>query len=47
MKPLWTHTLAWLAAALVAVLLAFATPGGLGIPLFDDSPFVPGTGGQR
>ena len=27
MKPLWTQTLAWLAAVLAAVLLAFASPG--------------------
>lgn len=26
MKPLWTHTLAWIAAAVVAVLFAMAGP---------------------
>ncbi|HET8744872.1 MAG TPA: hypothetical protein VFM98_04670 [Ramlibacter sp.] len=34
MKPLLTPTLAWLAAVVAAVLLAFASPGGLGF-LFD------------
>jgi len=34
MKPLWAQTLAWLAAVVAAVLLAFASPGGLGF-LFD------------
>jgi hypothetical protein len=32
MKPLWTHTLAWLAAVAVAVLLALANPSGLVVP---------------
>jgi hypothetical protein len=32
MKPLWTQTLAWIVAVLAAVLLALATPDGLGIP---------------
>jgi hypothetical protein len=31
MKPLWTQTLAWLAAVVTAVLLAFASPGGLSL----------------
>ena len=31
MKPLWTQTLAWLAAALLAFLLALAAPEGLGV----------------
>ena len=33
MKPLWTQTLAWLAAVLAAVLLALANPDGLGLHL--------------
>ena len=32
MKPLWTQTLAWIAAVVVAVLLALANPAGIGIP---------------
>lgn len=31
MKPLWTDTLAWIAAVLVALLLALAVPEGLGV----------------
>ena len=31
MKPLWTQTLAWIAAVLAAVLLALANPDGLGL----------------
>ncbi len=38
MKPLWTQTLAWLVAALAAILLALATPDGVGVPFF-----VPGS----
>lgn len=39
MKPLWPHTLAWLAAALAAFLLAMATPDGMGLSFFGpDSP---------
>ena len=30
MKPLWTQTLAWIAAVIAAVLLALANPDGLG-----------------
>ena len=30
MKPLWAQTLAWIAAALAALLLALANPDGLG-----------------
>ena len=30
MKRLWTQTLAWIAAALAALLLALAAPEGLG-----------------
>ena len=37
MKPLWTPTLTWLAAVVAAVLLAFASPGALGL-LFDLEP---------
>ncbi|MDB5750848.1 MAG: hypothetical protein JWP65_1269 [Ramlibacter sp.] len=35
MKPLWTHTLAWIAAILAALLLALAGPeaGGNGFEL--------------
>jgi len=32
MKSLWTQTLAWLAAAAVAFLLALASPDGPNIP---------------
>lgn len=31
MKRLWTQTLAWIAAALTALLLALAAPEGLGL----------------
>lgn len=31
MKPLWTQTLAWIAAAVVALLLALAAPENLGL----------------
>ena len=31
MKPLWTQTLAWIAAALFALLLAMGAPEGLGL----------------
>lgn len=30
MKPFWVQTLAWIAAVLVAVLLALANPDGQG-----------------
>ena len=30
MKPLWTQTIAWIAAVVAAILLAFANPVGLG-----------------
>ena len=30
MKPLWTQTLAWIAAVVAAILLAMANPDGLG-----------------
>ena len=30
MKPLWTQTLAWIAAVVAAVLLALAYPSGVG-----------------
>lgn len=32
MKPLWTQTLAWIAAALAAFLLALAGPDGVSFP---------------
>ena len=40
MKPLWTHTLAWIVAAAVAVLFAMFGPesGGL-LPPHVDLPF--------
>jgi hypothetical protein len=42
MKPLWTQTLAWIAAAVAAVLLALAYPDGVGtqLDLFSDAPAV-------
>lgn len=30
MKPIWTQTLIWIAAALAAVLMALANPDGMG-----------------
>jgi hypothetical protein len=30
MKPLWRQTLAWIAAVVTAVLLAWANPDGMG-----------------
>jgi hypothetical protein len=36
MKPLWTQTLAWIAAVVVAVLFALASPGGFGLLLDTD-----------
>ena len=47
MKPLWTHTLVWLAAALAAILLALANPDGLGIPLFGEHLFPLGAAATR
>jgi hypothetical protein len=40
MKPLWTQTLAWIAAAIAAVLLALAYPDGVGthFDLFSGTP---------
>lgn len=41
MKPLWTQTLVWLAAVVVAVLLALANPAGILVPfssLFGHGP---------
>jgi len=38
MKPLWTQTLAWIAAVVAAILLSFASPGGLSLLLDADSP---------
>ena len=32
MKPLWTQTLAWIAAVLAAFLLALAVPDGVDYP---------------
>jgi|KBSSwiStaDraftv2_1062776.scaffolds.fasta_scaffold1444198_1 hypothetical protein len=45
MKPLWTQTLAWLAAVLAAFLLAIASPGGLGF--LDDGESSHGAGAPR
>lgn len=39
MKRLWAQMLAWIAAVAVAVLLALATPDGMGIHLLPD--FLP------
>lgn len=36
MKPLWTQTLVWIAAALIALLLAFAGPDSPGTFGLDD-----------
>jgi hypothetical protein len=36
MKPLWTPTLAWLAAVVVALLLALTGPDGFYSPLWPD-----------
>ena len=36
MKSLWTPTLAWLAAAVAAFLLALANPDGMGLSASDD-----------
>jgi hypothetical protein len=33
MKPLWTQTLAWVAAVVAAFLLALASPGGFSLLL--------------
>jgi hypothetical protein len=38
MKPLWTQTLAWLAAIAVAVLLALAGPDAFDHQLLDPIP---------
>ncbi len=34
MKPLWTQTLAWIAAVLAALLFALAVPESLGVGAF-------------
>lgn len=36
MKPLWMQTLAWVAAVVVAILLALAYPDGMGLPFLVD-----------
>jgi hypothetical protein len=46
MKPLWTQTLAWLAAVLAAVLLALATPDGVGVRFFEAGPMPATAAGQ-
>jgi hypothetical protein len=45
MKPLWAQTLAWIAAALAALLLALANPDGMGIPF--DHYYSDGAGTPR
>ena len=34
MKPLWPQTIAWIAAVVVALLLALAAPESLGVGAF-------------
>lgn len=46
MKPLWTNTLAWIAAVLAAFLLSLASPGGLSL-LFDQDAFSHGANVPR
>jgi hypothetical protein len=46
MKPIWTQTLAWIAAVVAAVLLAMANPDGLGIS-FDAEMFPHGATAPR
>lgn len=41
MKPLWTQTLAWIAAALAALLLALAGPESLGLSAFGFEADIP------
>lgn len=36
MKPLWVQTLAWIAAVVVAILLALAYPDGMGVSFLAD-----------
>ena len=38
MKPLWTKTLAWLAAVVAALLLALASPDGFDRVMSDPIP---------
>jgi hypothetical protein len=40
MKPVWTQTLAWIAAVVAAVLLAWANPDGMGVSM-DDGAYRP------
>jgi hypothetical protein len=35
MKPLWTQTLAWIAAVVAAILLALVYPDSVGLPFWD------------
>lgn len=46
MKPLWTQTLAWIAAVVAAFLLALASPGGFTL-LFDSELFSHGATAPR
>ena len=41
MKPLWPQTLVWIAAVVVAVLLALATPDGVHVPGVESGSFPP------
>ena len=45
MKPLWTKTIAWIAAVIAAILLAFANPVGLGYFTDDGHAYRPHGGG--
>lgn len=38
MKPLWTQTLAWIVAIVIAILLALATPDVAHVPATDLVP---------
>ena len=46
MKPLWTQTLAWIAAVVAAVLLALANPDGL-VDVWNGDLFSHGAGAPR
>ena len=41
MKPHWTGTIAWIAAVVAAILLAFANPVGLGFFTDDGHAYRP------
>ncbi len=46
MKPVWSQTLAWIAAVLAAFLFALASPGGFSL-LFDHDLFSHGSSAPR